>query len=120
MAYTFDGDTIKSKAMPSVSCSSVAIIIVTGITPCGHMLLNTGGKEGWYFHVTDFGIKYPKFMGYTGYLRYMRENEKREFARVPVSLANPAMGESELSNLLMRQWFYDPMERNCTISFRRF
>jgi hypothetical protein len=113
MADKYDGDTVEKKPLPAVSCSSISVIIVTGITPFGHMLLNTGGKEGWYFNVTRAWIKYPRFMGYRGYLRYMRENEKREIARIPVTIVEPDWAASELVRLMYQLWVYDPTKHNC-------
>lgn len=33
--------------------------------PCGHLLLNTGGVGGWYFHIAEVRGK-PKFMRQAG------------------------------------------------------
>jgi hypothetical protein len=46
-------------------------VVVTGATwnPCGHMLLNTGGSGGWYFHVAERKGN-PRFMRADGYRAY--------------------------------------------------
>lgn len=65
-------------------------VVVTGATwnPCGHMLLNTGGSGGWYFHVAERKGN-PRFMRADGYRRYLQEHQKRELRRTFVSVPNP-------------------------------
>jgi hypothetical protein len=54
-------------------------VVVSGASwnPCGHMLLNTGGVGGWYFHIAERKGK-PRFMREAGYQRYLKEHQKKE------------------------------------------
>jgi hypothetical protein len=89
-------------------------VVVSGAkwNPCGHMLLNTGGYGGWYFHVAEVrGL--PKFMNEAGYQRYLKENGKREIRRVFVPLKNPDAANAKLEEPLAKKWTWFLLPNNC-------
>jgi hypothetical protein len=108
MAHKYIGDTrVTASYVPSVRLAMASAVIVSGSQPCGHMLLNADGKEGWYFHVTEL-VGHPRFMGYQGYLRYLKEHNYREIGRIAVPLKNSKQACTELYRLLMLQWPWNP------------
>jgi hypothetical protein len=80
--------------------------------PCGHMLLNTGGRGGWYFHVAQRKGQ-PRFMREAGYHRYLAEHGKRELRRTHVPIPNPDGAHSKLEQLLATQWRWFVLPNNC-------
>lgn len=89
-------------------------VVVSGSAwnPCGHMLLNTGGRTGWYFHVAEVRGR-PRFMTETGYQRYLRENEKRQISMTPVQVPRPDACNAKLEELLLNQWTWFVLPNNC-------
>lgn len=90
-------------------------VVVSGArwNPCGHMLLNTGGAGGWYFHVAEVRGR-PKFMREAGFRRYLKENAKREISRTHVKIPNPDASNEKLEELLATQWTWFVLPNNCT------
>lgn len=89
-------------------------VVVSGATwnPCGHMLLNTGGSGGWYFHVAERKGN-PRFLRADGYRRYLQEHQKRELRRTFVSVPNPGGAHQRLEELLAKQWSWFVLPNNC-------
>lgn len=89
-------------------------VVVSGAiwNPCGHMLLNTGGIEGWYFHVAE-KVGNPRFMRESGYRRYLDEHGKRELSRKFVAIPRPADSQEKLDRLLAKQWWWFVVPNNC-------
>jgi len=89
-------------------------VVVSGASwnPCGHMLLNTGGRGGWYFHVAERKGQ-PRFMREAGYHRYLKEHGKRELRRTHVLIPNPDGAHGKLEQLLAAQWSWFVLPNNC-------
>jgi len=87
-------------------------VIVSGDGPnfCGHALLHVG--DSWYFHIAG-GYKVPKFMHESGYMRYLKENNKREIRRWIVKLPNPDGAHSKLHELINKRWLWGILINNC-------
>lgn len=110
MAYTGDHITFCQK----FRFDQAHAVIVSGsaLNPCGHMLLNTGGDQGWYFHVAEVRGR-PRFMTEQGYRRYLRENEKREIGRSFIQVPRPEACNAKLEELLLNQWTWFVLPHNC-------
>lgn len=89
-------------------------VVVSGAdwNPCGHLLLNTGGLGGYYFHIAEF-YGYPKYMDETGYKRYLKENGKEELSRIHVPISNPQACMLKLEELLIKKWRWGGVPNNC-------
>lgn len=95
--------------------SETWVVVVTGDAPniYGHMLLNTGGKTGFYFQVIGSLWARPRFMSEAGYRRYLRENGKSELGRVRVNVPNPDAATVKLENVLNNRWTWGVVIHNC-------
>lgn len=60
----------------------VCAVIVSGdgVNACGHTLLHISGSWSWYVHISGF-YKASKFIPDNNYMRYLKENGKREIRR---------------------------------------
>jgi len=110
MAY--EGDHIDQCMSFNFHQASAVVVSGAALNPCGHLLLNVGGSEGWYFHVSEF-IGRPRFMDENGYRRYLRENEKTELSRNRVSIPRPDDSNSKLEELLGGLWLWLILPHNC-------
>lgn len=91
-------------------------ITVTGArwNPCGHALLNVGGTTGHYFHIAGDGYDRPFMLrGSSAYMRYLRENGKRELRRTLVAISNPQGAQRKLEQLTARKWLWGMVPHNC-------
>jgi hypothetical protein len=88
------------------------VIVVSGLTPCGHALLNLGGPDGYYVHV-DGVYKHPKKMNRSQFERYLRENNKRVLRRDPVYVPNPTLAFFKAERLLSEKWAWGGLVHNC-------
>lgn len=113
MPDPYIGDDMVRSPLKRSDFQHACAVIVSGdsINICGHALLHIG--DGWYFHVAG---KYdlPKFMNEDGYMRYLRENGKREIRRWIVKLTNPAGAQRKLEELLAKKWRWLVLPNNCT------
>ncbi|MCB2262984.1 MAG: hypothetical protein LGR52_08610 [Candidatus Thiosymbion ectosymbiont of Robbea hypermnestra] len=108
----YDGDHINFCRVFDFSRAYAVVVNGAWWNPCGHMLLNTGGKGGWYFHIAEVrGL--PKFMNEAGYQRYLKENNKREIRRTYVKIKDPAASNRKLEELLSKPWTWFLMPNNC-------
>lgn len=110
MAY--DGDHIAQCAGFDFERAFAVVVSGARWNPCGHMLLNTGGRGGWYFHVAEVRGR-PRFMNERGYRRYLEENGKRELSRVAVAIKDPGACNAKLEELLAKQWTWFLLPNNC-------
>ncbi len=110
MAY--QGDEMIFSTVFNFSISFAIVVSGAKWNPCGHMLLNTGGKGGWYFHVAEVRV-FPKYMNEVGYKRYLKENNKTEIRRNFVSLEDPQGANAKLSELLSKKWTWFLLPNNC-------
>jgi hypothetical protein len=74
-AYTGDYMTVCQSRMFDFSKTHAIVVSGDKWNPCGHMVLNTGGVDGMYFHVDGLrnppkymanGGLYRKYLGATG------------------------------------------------------
>lgn len=101
--------------------SRTYIVIVTGSTKYGHMLLNVGGRGGDYFHVVGVNahvenaglIAYPRWMNEQGYQRYLSESGKRELRRFRAVITEPNEAMLELERYMARRNLYLGRWLNC-------
>src|SRR5262249_28747388 len=57
---------------------------------------------------------YPRFMGYSGYRRYMKESGYSEVVRMLVKLPKPDQAKSRLYELMSQKWLWSlSAEKNC-------
>lgn len=110
MAY--DGDHIDFCMAFDFTRAYAVVVSGAKWNPCGHMLLNTGGTGGWYFHVAEVRGR-PKFMGEAGYQRYLIENGKKEVSRTFVKIPDPDACNRKLEELLLKQWTWFLLPNNC-------
>lgn len=111
MAY--NGEILDQCGLLEIDCSRVDVVAVSGITPCGHALLRVGSKQGgYYFHVA--GVKeLPHYMNESGYQRYLKEEGKTEWRRVPVYLPQPQAALIYLEGLMANTWTWLVLPNNC-------
>lgn len=113
MPDPYIGDDMVLSPLKLADFKHTCAVIVSGdsINLCGHALLHVG--DGWYFHVAG-KHDLPKFMSEDGYMRYLRENKKREIRRWIVKLTNPAGAQRKLEELLAKKWRWLVLPNNCT------
>ncbi len=111
---TYNGDVLNYSPARSYDFSRSYAIVVSGASwnPCGHMVLNVGGHDGWYFHIAE-RKGYPRYMGESGYQRYLTENGKVEISRTSVSLTHPQRAMAKLMELLSKKWSWWLLPNNC-------
>lgn len=110
MAY--DGEPISF--CTEFDFSRAFVVVVSGVqwNPCGHMLLNTGGIGGWYFHINEVYGR-PRYMREDGYRRYLRENDKTEISRTHVVVPNRQAASRKLEGLMNERWAWMVLPHNC-------
>jgi hypothetical protein len=110
MAY--DGDMLKNISAHPCMFDETFAVVVTGVTQCGHMLLNLMGKQGWYFHVARV-YDYPRIMGFAGYKKYLKENSKKEVNRRKIKVPKPEGSIKRLEELMGKKWLWGVLPHNC-------
>lgn len=112
MAY--EGDVhVRHTVQPRHFLRAFAVVVSgAALNPCGHILLNTGGRGGWYFHIAQVR-GFPHCMGEEGYRRYLRENKKREIRRTWVPVKEPHECLHKLEELLRKKWTWFLLPNNC-------
>jgi hypothetical protein len=100
-----------------IDSSGIAVVAVSGDGPniCGHLLLYTRDRGGYYFHVAEFH-GYPRYMNESGYRRYLREAGKRELRRRYLTLPKPQEALLYLEGLMANTWTWGVIPNNC-VSF---
>jgi len=93
----------------------VCAVIVSGhrVNPCGHTLLHIGKSWSWHVHIAG-PYKLPKFIPESHYMRYLKENGKREVRRWEIKLPNPKGAHEKLHELMEKPWFWGVVAHNCT------
>ncbi|MES2740348.1 MAG: hypothetical protein V4754_05285 [Pseudomonadota bacterium] len=112
LADTYEGDEMHACLLTPFDFKQTYVVVVSGAkwNPCGHTILNTGG--GWYFHVAG-PDNVPRFMREPGYLRYLKENGKREIRRSFLKIPNPIAAHRKLEELLAKRWLWLGLPHNC-------
>ena len=75
------GEVLDQCGVINIDCSEIAIVAVSGDGPnvCGHMLLHTPNRGGYYFHIAGELRGYPRYMRESGYRQYCGEQAKQSF-----------------------------------------
>jgi hypothetical protein len=109
-----EGEILQSCGAVNFDFRTTFAVVVSGvaINPCGHMLLNSGGRTGQYCHVAAVR-GYPRYMNETAYQRYLTENGKRVLSRTAVRLKNPRRALTKLEELLSKPWSWWVLPHNC-------
>ena len=116
MAY--EGDVLNQCGVVHFDFSRALVVVVSGSTPCGHMLLYVENDGGFYLHAATgdqhFGtLGFPRYMNESGYQRYLSENSKKEILRKSVSIPDPAAAYLYVENLLSRRRQWAVLPNNC-------
>jgi hypothetical protein len=114
MKNPYTGDLMHQCLSVPFDFKNAYAVVVSGATwnPCGHMLVNAGGRGGYYFHVAEVR-GYPRYMREAGYLRYLKDEGKKEIRRVHVKLKNPEGAQLKLEQLLAQKWTWFVLPHNC-------
>ncbi|MBR1157506.1 hypothetical protein [Bradyrhizobium sp. JYMT SZCCT0428] len=112
MAY--EGEQMTSCPAAMFDFSKAYAVVVTGakFNPYGHMLLNTGGKGGKYFQVSDV-IGNPRMMNEAQFQRYLRENNKTIVTVMRVNIPHPNKSQMKLEQVLSEKWTWGAVVNNC-------
>jgi hypothetical protein len=114
VATAYNGDILTHCNPSLVNFERTNIVVVSGSAPnpCGHMLINTGGWQGWYFHVAQF-YHYPRYMGWKGYQRYLKENDKKEVHTKKITIPDSQGAIAKLEDLMSKKWLWGILPHNC-------
>ena len=93
----YQGDLIKRCQQFNFGDANAVVVSGSSWNPCGHMLLNTGGPNGYYFHIAEVKGR-PRYMDHDGYKRYLEENDKRELSRTRSIFPNHRSATASLKN----------------------
>lgn len=112
MGYT--GEMLDQCGLIEIDCSKIAVVAASGDGPnvCGHLLLHTVNRGGYYFHVAELH-GYPRYMSESGYQRYLQEAGKTELRRKYLSLPNPQGALLYLEGLMAKAWSWLVLPNNC-------
>ena len=111
------GEVMSACGVINIDFSSTNIVAVSGDGPniCGHTLLNTGSRGGYYFHVAGL-YDYPRYMSETDYRQYLDEAGKNELNRVSIEISDPTSALLYLEGTMSNKWFWMVLPNNC-VSF---
>ncbi len=112
MAY--EGEVLNACGVVQVDLTKIAVVAVSGSGPnlCGHLILYSPSRGGYYFHVADlYGP--PRYMNASQYHRYLRANKKRELLRRYLELPDPRSAEQCLESLMASDWAWLILPHNC-------
>ena len=112
MAY--EGEILNACGVVEVDLTKVAVVAVSGSGPnvCGHMILHSPSRGGFYFHVAGF-YGPPRYMSEAQYRKYLKANGKRELLRRYLELPDPRRAELYLESLLCGNWLWLVLPNNC-------
>jgi hypothetical protein len=112
MAY--QGEFLDACGTINVDLGKIAVVAVSGSGPnvCGHLLLYSPSRGGYYFHVASIN-DYPRYMSETGFRQYLRENGKKELRRIYLALPNPQNALIRLEQLISETWLWVLVPHNC-------
>jgi hypothetical protein len=112
MAYEGELLTYCPAAMFNFGKTYAVVVSGARLNPWGHMLLNTGGKRGQYFQVSDV-YGQPRFMNEKQFERYLAENGKTIVTVMPVHIPFPQKSHLKLEELLSKKWAWGALVHNC-------
>ena len=110
----YNGEQLEACGVIEIDLREIEIVAVSGSGPnaCGHLLLHTLSRGGYYFHVAEVrGV--PRYMTPDGFRRYVRENHKSVLRRIKLELPNPSGAEAYLEQLLAEIWWWRVIPNNC-------
>lgn len=112
---SYEGELLSMSMPRAFNFRQPYAVIVTGDrpNPWGHMLLNTGGIGGTYFHVVGELVAMPRYMTEKGYRRYLKETGKSEIRRIRLFLKRPELAQLKLEQLLRDEWVWVGPVHNC-------
>jgi len=112
MPKPYDGDEMVVNPLRTSDFLHTCAVIVSGDPGnfCGHALLHVGDR--WYFHIAGRN-NLPKFMSESGYMRYLKENGKREIRRWNVKVPNPEAAHQKLLEVVTKKWPWYVVYNNC-------
>lgn len=115
MSTPYEGAPMFVSPLELSDWEHVCAVIVSGhkVNPCGHTLLHVGKSWSWYVHIAG-PYKLPKWIPESQYMRYLKENEKREIRRWDIKLPNPKGARDKLHELIDKPWFWGAVPHNCT------
>lgn len=108
---TYKGEHLNNCRAVPFDWNNSAVVIVSGSGPnaCGHAIANAGN---YYFHIDGLNDR-PWYMSHSGYLRYLRENSKRELRRRRVQVPDPTGAQFALETLSTQNWRWLGVPNNC-------
>lgn len=114
---SYNGEVLNASGLINIDLSMIEVIAVSGAGPniCGHLLMRSRGRGGFYFHIADI-YTYPHYMDEDGFRRYLREAGKTVLRRLPISLPSPSAAETYLNELMAKKWAWGAVPNNC-VSF---
>lgn len=112
MAY--EGDIMLQCESAAFDFRNAYAVVVSGDGPnfCGHLILNTGGVGGMYFHVAG-AHTFPRKMTEAGYRQYLKQSDKKELKRFSVTISNTSGAMLKLEELLAGKWTWGVLPHNC-------
>ena len=110
----YDGEILDRCGLIKLDLRQGFAVVVSGAPwyPCGHVILNVGGRNGYYCHVAE-RKGYPRYMNRGGFSRYLEANGKRELRRTFVPVPNPEGALLKLEQLLAQSWTWWLAPHNC-------
>ncbi len=111
---SYEGEALNQCNTALFQRKTFALVVVSGarMNPCGHMLLNFGGRGGYYAHVSEV-LGHPKYMDATGYARYLKENKKTELYREGLRIPKELDAIKKIEELLSKSWLWGGLVHNC-------
>lgn len=112
MAY--EGELLNHCPAGMFNFARTYAVIVTGaaFNPYGHMLLNTGGPNGRYFHVSDVHGQ-PRMMTEAQFQLYLADNHKTIVTVMRIDIPRPADSQIALEKVLSEKWLWGMVVHNC-------
>jgi hypothetical protein len=113
MAYS--GERLMSCFSVPFDWSQTNVVVVSGdgVNFCGHALLNTGNRGGYYFHVAGI-YNHPLYMNEAQYQHYLRQNKKKELQRGRIPIKHPQRAEAKLQEFASKRWAWMVLPNNCS------
>ena len=111
---SYEGELLTQSPASMYDFSRTYAVLVSGarFNPYGHMLLNTGGSGGRYFHVSDLRGQ-PRTMTEMQFQRYLASNNKTIISVIRVHIPRPADAQIKLEEILSDNWTWGGIVNNC-------
>ena len=111
---SYEGELLTQCPSSMYDFSRTYAVLVSGarLNPYGHMLLNTGGRGGRYFHVSDL-YGNPRTMDQQQFQRYLSSNSKTIVSVIRVTVPRPREAQVKLEQTLASNWAWGAVVHNC-------